>query len=150
MDILRDCDDEYYSYIDKNYVEINYFSNITLMRKLTDKDIANHIKEINNDVTCVTFEKNYTYQHLSMVHPRFDKIFQVMLNADPSCTFPLYHYCDFDRYQEFSSCEEDFMWAIEQIKMTADPYIDLSTLHDMIGDCLVSSLTTKGLTSICS
>merc|ERR1711884_835441 len=29
--------------------------------------------------------------------------------------------------------------------MTADPYIDLSTLSDMIGDCLVSSLTAKDL-----
>ena len=74
-DIPQDFDDEYYSYLDKNYIEIKYFSSIILMRKLTDKDIANHIKEINNDVTCVKFDKNYSYQRILMVLSQFDKIF---------------------------------------------------------------------------
>ena len=32
---------------------------------------------------------------------------------------------------------------IDSIIMTAEPNIDLSTLREMLGDCLVSSLTSK-------
>ena len=39
----------------------------------------------------------------------------------------------------------DAQEQIDSIVMTVDPYINLSTLHDMIGDPLVSSLTAKGL-----
>ena len=59
------------------------------MQKLTDKDNANHIKEINNDVTCVNFDNKYSYARKQMVVNNFDKIFQGILDADPSCTFPL-------------------------------------------------------------
>ena len=44
----------------------------------------------------------------------------------------------------FCNCT-DAQEQIDSIVMTADPYIDLSTLRDMIGDRLVSSLTAKGL-----
>ena len=44
----------------------------------------------------------------------------------------------------FTKCT-DTQEQIDSIIITADPYIDLSTLRDMIGDCLVSSLTAKGL-----
>ena len=44
----------------------------------------------------------------------------------------------------FTKCT-DTQEQIDSIVMPADPYIDLSTLRDMIGNCLVSSLTTKGL-----
>ena len=63
MDIPQDFDDEYYSYIDNNYIEIDNGFRLTHMRKLTDKDIANHIKEINNNVTRVNFDKIYPISH---------------------------------------------------------------------------------------
>ena len=44
----------------------------------------------------------------------------------------------------FGNCT-DSQEQIDSIVITADPYIDLFTLRDMIGDCLVSSLTAKGL-----
>merc|ERR1711884_367221 len=117
----------------------------THMRKLTDKDIANHIKEINNDVTRVNFDANYSYQRKQMVVNKFDTIFQGIIDADPSCTFLLSRYFLMDWYTGwFCNCT-DAQEQIDSIVMTADPYIDLSTLRDMIGDRLVSSLTAKGL-----
>ena len=62
------------------------------MQKLTDKDIANHIKEISNNVTGVNFDNNYSYARKQMVVNNFDKIFQGIIDADPSCTFPLLQY----------------------------------------------------------
>ena len=53
------------------------------MRKLTDKDITNHIKEITNDVTHVNFDNIYSYERKQMVVHKFDKIFQGILNVDP-------------------------------------------------------------------
>ena len=89
MGIPQEIDDEYYSYLDKHYSEFDDGYSITHMQKLTDKDIANHIKEINNDVTRVNFDANFSYQCKQMVVNEFDKIFQGIIDADPSCTFPL-------------------------------------------------------------
>ena len=61
------------------------------MQNLTDKDITNHIKEIANDVTHVNFCALYPYdQHSLMALKQFDKIFKGIIDADRSCTFPLY------------------------------------------------------------
>ena len=61
-DIPQDFDDEYYSYLNKHYNKFDDGFSLIHMQKLTDKDIANHIKEINNDVTRVNFDNNYSYQ----------------------------------------------------------------------------------------
>merc|ERR1739836_294739 len=115
------------------------------MQKLTDKDIANHIKEINNDVTRVNFDANYSYKREQMVVNKFDKIFQGIIDADPSCTFTLSQYFLMDWYTGwFRNCT-DTQEQIDSIVITVDPYIDISILRDMIGDCLVSSLTAKDL-----
>ena len=74
-DIPHGFTDEYYSYIDNNYIEANKGYNTTLMRKLTGNDIANHIKEIINDVTPVNFDKIYSYERRQMVVNQFEKIF---------------------------------------------------------------------------
>ena len=144
-DIPQDFDDEYYSYLDKNYNKFDDGFSLTHMRKLTDKDIANHIKEINNDVTRVNFDNNYSYERKQMVVNQFDKIFQSIIDADPSCTFPLSRYFLMDWYTGWFGKCTDAQEQIDSIDITANPYIDLSTLRDMIGDRLVSSLTAKGL-----
>ena len=74
MDIPQEFDDEYYNYLEEHYSVFDDGFSITHMRKLTDKDIANHIKEINNDVTRVNFDANYSYQRKQMVVNKFDKI----------------------------------------------------------------------------
>ena len=80
-----------------------------------------------------------------MVVHKFDKILQGIIDADPSCTFPLSQYFLKDWYTTwFGNCT-DSQEHIDSIVITADPYIDLITLCDMIGDHLVSSLTAKGL-----
>ena len=80
-----------------------------------------------------------------MVLNQFDKIFQGIIDADPSCTFPLSRYLLMDWYTDwFGNCT-DSQEQIDSIVITADPYIDLTTRRDKIGDCLVSSLTAKGL-----
>ena len=145
MDIPQECDDEYYNYLEEHYSVFDDGFSITHMRKLTDKDIANHITEINNDVNRVNFDDNYSYERKQMVVNQFDKIFQSIIDADPSCTFPLSRYFLMDWYTGwFGNCT-DAQEQIDSIEITADPYIDLSTLRDMLGDCLVSSLTAKGL-----
>ena len=71
MDIPQESDDEYYSYLDEHYSEFDDGYSIPHMQKLTDKDIANHIKEINNDVTRrVNFDNNYSYARKQMVVPQ--------------------------------------------------------------------------------
>lgn len=143
IDIPQDFDDEYYSYIDNNYIEFDDGFSLTHMRKLTDKDITNHIKKINNDVTHVNFDKIYSYQRRQMVVHQFKKIFQGILDVDPSCTLSRYIELDsyIDRYCPNSLDHKD----IESITMTADPYIDIWTLQLMLRDRLVFSLTAKGL-----
>lgn len=71
------------------------------MQNLNDKDIANHIKEIANDVTYLNFYKTYSYEHSLMVLSQFDRIFQGMMDADPSCTYPLSQYSKFDKFNNF-------------------------------------------------
>ena len=87
MDIPQEHD-EYHNYLDKHYSIFDDGYSLTHMQKLTDKDIANNIKEINNDVTRVNFDANYSYQRKQMVVNKFDAIFQGIIDADPSCTFP--------------------------------------------------------------
>ena len=99
MDIPQD--DEYYNYLEAHYSVFDDGFSTTHMRKLTDKDIANHIKEINNNVTCVNFDNNYSYARKQMVVHNFDKIFQGILDADLSCTFPLSRYFIMDWYKEY-------------------------------------------------
>ena len=101
MDILQDFDDEYYSYLNKNYNEFDNGFSLTHMRKLTDKDLANHIKEINNDVTYLNFDNIYSYEYWQMVVHKFDKIFQGILDADSSFTFSLSHYFLMDWYKDY-------------------------------------------------
>ena len=80
-----------------------------------------------------------------MIINKFDKIFQGIIDAEPSCMFTLSQYFLMDWYTSwFSNCT-DSQEQIDSIVITANPYIDLSTLRDMIGDRLVSSLTAKGL-----
>ena len=69
------CYDEYYSYLDENYNKFDDGFSITHIRKLTNKHIANHIKEINNDVTRVNFDNIYSYERQQMIVHKFDKIF---------------------------------------------------------------------------
>ena len=80
-----------------------------------------------------------------MVVHNFDKIFQGILNADPSCMFPLSCYFLLDWYKDYFPKCSYAQEQINSIELPARPNIDLSTLRDMIGDHLVSSLTTKGL-----
>ena len=54
-DIPNEIDDKYFSYLDKNYTAFDNGFSLTHMQKLTNKDIANHIKEINNNATRVNF-----------------------------------------------------------------------------------------------
>ena len=145
MDIPEEFDAEYYNYLDKHYSVFDDGFSITHMRKLTDKDIANHITEINNDVTRVDFDNNYSYERRQMVVNQFDKIFQGIIDADPSCTFPLSSYFLMDWYTGYFPDCTDTQEQIDSIVLPADPYIDLFTLRDMLGDRLVSSLTAKGL-----
>ena len=145
MDIPQESDDEYYNYLDKHYSEFDDGYSITHMQKLTDKDIANHIKEINNDVTRANFDNNYSYERKQMVVNQFDKIFQGIIDSDPSCTFPLSRYFLMDRYTGYFTNCTDAQEQINSIVITPSPYIDLSTLRDMIRVRLVSSLTAKGL-----
>merc|ERR1711983_460950 len=95
------------------------------MQKLTDKDIANHIKEINKDDTRVDFDNNYSYARKQMVVHKFDKIFQGILDADPSCMFPLSCYFLMDWYTGYFTKCTDTQEQIDSIEMTPDPYIDL-------------------------
>ena len=80
------------------------------MKRLIDKDVANHVKEINNDVTCVNFDNNnnnYLYALKQMVVNKFDKIFQGKIDADPSCTFPLSRYFFMDWHTGyFTKCTD--------------------------------------------
>ena len=115
------------------------------MQKLTNKDIANHVKKINNNVTPVNFDHNYSYQCKQMIIHKFDKIFQGIINADPSCTFILSQYFLMDWYTGYFTKFADPQEQIDLIEMTPSPYIDLSIFREMLGDCLVSSLTTKEL-----
>ena len=92
MDIPYEYDTKYFNYLNKHYSLFDDCSSFIYIQKLTDKDIANHIKEINNNVTRVYFEANHSYQRKQMVVNKFCKIFQGIINADPSCTFPLSQY----------------------------------------------------------
>ena len=83
MDIPQEFDDEYYSYLDKHYSVFDDGYSFPHMQKLTDKDIANHIKEINNNVTRVNFDANYSYQCKQMIVNNFYKIIQGIIDADP-------------------------------------------------------------------
>ena len=115
------------------------------MQKLTDKDIANHIKEINNNVTHVNFDNNYSYARKKMVVHNFDKIFQGILDADPSCTFLLSRYFHMDLYKDYAPMCLYTKEHIASFVMTADPYIDLLTLREMLRYRLVYSITVKEL-----
>ena len=115
------------------------------MQKLTNKDIANHIKEIDNDVICVNFGEIYSCEHRQMVVNQFDKIFQGILDADPWCMFPLSRYFLMDWYKDYFPKCPYTQEQIDSIELPARSNIDLSTLRDIIGDRLVSSLTSKGL-----
>ena len=79
--------DDYSSEIHDTYIEFDYGFSLTHMRILPDNDIANHIKEINNDVTHVNFDKIYFYEHRQIVVNQFDKIFQGIIDKDPFVTF---------------------------------------------------------------
>ena len=67
-DVLHD-----FNYND--YIEIDNGFNITLMRKLTNNDIVNHVREITHDIIHVKFDKIYSYECCKMVVNQFDKIF---------------------------------------------------------------------------
>ena len=75
MDIPQESDDEYYSYLNKHYDKFNDGFSLIHMQKLTDKDFTNHIKKINNNVTRVNYDNNYSYARKQMVVHNFDKIF---------------------------------------------------------------------------
>ena len=72
-DIPPKYDDKYFNYLDKHYNLFDNCSSYIYMQKLTDKDVVNHVKEINNNVTCVNFDNNYSYQRKQMVVHKFDK-----------------------------------------------------------------------------
>ena len=55
LDIPPEHDTRYFTYLDKHYSLFDVDDGLIYMQKLTDSDIDNHIKEINNDVTCVKF-----------------------------------------------------------------------------------------------
>ena len=120
MDIPQESD-EYYSYLDKHYFVFDDGYSITDMQKLTDKDIVNHIKEINNNVTRVNFDANYSYQRKQIVVNQFDTIFQGIIDADPLCTFSLSQYFLMDWYTGwFRNCT-DSQEQIDSIVITAEP-----------------------------
>ena len=48
LDIPPEHDAKYFDYLDKHYSLFDDCSRLIYMQKLTDKDIVNHIKEINN------------------------------------------------------------------------------------------------------
>ena len=144
-DIPHKYDDKYLDYLDKHYDEFDYCSSFIYMWKLINKYNANQIKEINNDVTRVNFNNNYSYSRKQMVVHIFDKIFQGILDADPSCTFPLSRYFLMDWHTGYFTKFTDAQEHIDSIEITPFPYIDLSTLFNMLRDCLVSSLTVKRL-----
>ena len=145
MDIPYDFSDEYYSYVNNNYIEFNNSFSITHMRRLADNDIANHNKEIDKDVTCVKFDKIYSYERRQIVVHQFDKIFQGIIDVDPSCTFSLSRYIHMELYKAYVSQCPYTQEHIASIVMTADPYIDSLTLCEMVRDRPVFSLTAKGL-----
>ena len=137
-DIPNKIDDTYFSYLDKNYNKFDNGFSLTHMQKLTNKDIANHIKEIDNDVTHVNFDKIYSYQHTQMVAHQFEKIFQRKLNADPSSTLPLSCYIDLDLYIDHYCPNSDaFCNYVESVTITSDPHVDMLTLRKTIGDHIV-------------
>ena len=115
------------------------------MRKLTDNDITNHIKEINNYVTHVNFDKICSYERRQMVANQFDNIIQGMFDADPSYTFPLSCYFFMDWYTDYAPVCPDAQEQIASIVMTTNPFIDLLTLDTTLRDHLVSLLTSKRL-----
>lgn len=88
-DIPHDFNYKYYSYTSNSYIEIDNGFNSILMTKLTDNDIDNHIREITKDVTCMNFDRIYSYARQQMVVYHFDKIFQGIIDVESSCTFPL-------------------------------------------------------------
>lgn len=107
-------------------------------------DLANHIKEITNNVSCVNFDKIYSYKYQQMVVYSFGKIFQDIINADPSSTFALSCYINLDYYEEYY---HNFPVALKHIKfteITANPFIDLLVLCEITRDRLVTSFTAKG------
>ena len=122
-DIPHACSDEYYSYINDNYIEFDNGFSLTHMKKLTDNDIANHIKEIDNDVTRVNFDKIYSYKRRQMVVHQFDKISQGIIDADPSCTFTLSRYFHMDLYKDYVPMCPYTHEHIASIVMTVNPYI---------------------------
>ena len=67
------------------------------MKHLADNNIVKHIRESSNNVTRVDLESIFSYKQQMVIH-YFDKIIQGLLDVDPSCTFPLYHYFNFDIY----------------------------------------------------
>ena len=144
-DIPHDFSDEYYSHIDNNYIEFDNAFNLIHMRKFTDNDITNHIKEIKNDVTHVNFDKIYSYEHRQMVINQFEKKFQSIIDADPSRMFPLSCYFHMELYKDYISECPYTQEHITSIITATNPYIDALTLREMIGDHLVFSLTTKRL-----
>ena len=145
MDIPHKYDAKYFDYLDEHYFLFDDCSGLIYMQKLTNNNIANHIKEINNDVTRVNFDANYSYQRKQMVVNKFDTIFQGIINADPSCTFTLSQYFLMDWYTGWFSNSTEAQEPIDSIVMTTKPNIGLSTPCEMLRDCLVSSLTSKGL-----
>ena len=74
--IPQKFDDAYHTYLDEYYDEFEDGFSLIHMQKLTEKDIANHIKEINNDVTRVNFDNNYSYARKQMIVHNFDKKIQ--------------------------------------------------------------------------
>ena len=106
LDIPPGHDDKYFDYLDKHYSQFDD-DGLIYMQKLTDNDVANYIKEIDNDVTRVNFDANYSYQRKQMVVNKFDTIFQGIIDADPSCTFPLSRYFLMDWYTGwFCNCTD--------------------------------------------
>ena len=53
------------------------------------------------NVTRVNFDKIYSYAHQQMVINQFDKIFQGIIDVDPSCTFPLSRYFPTELYKNY-------------------------------------------------
>ena len=88
LDIPPEHDDKYFDYLDKHYSLFDD-DGLIYMQKLTDNNIANHIKEFNNDVTRVNLDVNYSYQRKQMVVNQFNKIFQGIIDADPSLYVPI-------------------------------------------------------------
>ena len=100
-DNSHDFSDKYYNYIDNNYIEFDVGFSLTHMRKLTDKDIAIHIKEIDSNVIDVNFNKIYSYEHRQMVTYQFEHFPQGIMDADPSCMFQLSCYIHMGLYKDY-------------------------------------------------